>query len=710
MRLRFILISLLYISISKLLIGQDQYVIEGNVLDSHEKPLVYGDVFVMKPEFDQVIKYANVDSGYFKLDPLPQGQYKIIISCLGYNDYLDTVSLVEHLTLKVTLSEQVQNLDEVTVTATKNPIVAKGGNLEVQVKNSIFENQASTIDLFAMLPKVLVDPNGESISIIGKGSPLLYMENQRISMDRLLALPISEIEKIEIINNPSAKYEASGRSVILITRTKNIPDGLEVNIRESASWRRKFNNYFSSDMQLRRNRLEFRANGGYNHLGFWESSRSRYEVTDRDIISNYLGLATGLRPEFLFGGGIYYDLKNGSYISANANARLFTDKFPIVVSSDLSQQGNIDNLNTVSDNDARRKFASTNINFNQKLKNWDGNLFIGAGLSYHLRDLINEIFVSANDMGFDKLQDRDQIYTIGSKALRVDLEKNISSKVKWEIGSSWSQADAKAKANFNYLVEEETFISDYKYDESNFAAYSQLSGNLSKIEFLAGLRLENNSVLGKFRDQLDPAIDRKNNRIFPRLNLSYQLDDDWSLGINYGTTIQRPSYLNASSISTYLDPFLEFERNPNLVPTITEETAFLINYKSQSLTFSLINRKNPVFYSSIYNEESDRLISSPQNFSSSNGYRIEYILPANYKSWNITNTLVLTQNEIIDPSGILSNSKPYLYVYSNHRWKLTEGTYLGLNFWGMTKREEGIFQRNSLFVMNLNFSKVFLKN
>ena len=89
----------------------------------------------------------------------------------------------------------------------------KNGNIKIDVANSIFNSVPNTVDLLSRLPKVQISPDKESITVIGKGTPIIYIDNQIVTMNDLNSLSVDDIKTIEIINNPSSKYEANGRVV-----------------------------------------------------------------------------------------------------------------------------------------------------------------------------------------------------------------------------------------------------------------------------------------------------------------------------------------------------------------------------------------------------------------------------------------------------------------------------------------------------------------
>jgi len=114
--------------------------------------------------------------------------------------------------------EEPKVLEEVKVVKEVKAFTNKNGNIKVDVSNSIFNSIPNAVDLLAKLPKIQISSDKESITVIGKGTPIIYIDNQMVSMNDLNALPVDDIKTIEIVNNPSSKYEASGRVVILITR------------------------------------------------------------------------------------------------------------------------------------------------------------------------------------------------------------------------------------------------------------------------------------------------------------------------------------------------------------------------------------------------------------------------------------------------------------------------------------------------------------
>ena len=118
-----------------------------------------------------------------------------------------------------TPKESISNkLNEVIITQNKKTFSNQNGNIKLDVANSIYNSIPNTVDLLSKMPTVQVSADRESISVVGKGTPLIYIDGQKATMNDLSALSVADIKTIEIIKNPSSKYEAEGRAVILIAR------------------------------------------------------------------------------------------------------------------------------------------------------------------------------------------------------------------------------------------------------------------------------------------------------------------------------------------------------------------------------------------------------------------------------------------------------------------------------------------------------------
>ena len=603
-----------------------------------------------------------------------------------------------------------KELKEVVVTQNKKTFTNNNGNIKVDVANSVYNSIPNPVDLLAKLPLVQIDSNRESISIVGKGTPLIYIDNQRVGMNDLNALSVSDIKTIEIIQNPSSKYEAEGRAVILITRKLSKKDGFKTDVSETASFKKNYNNYFGFNSSFKKDKLEWKANLNYNRRNPWESHGIAYQIPQADIISNYDVTAISDVHEYIFGGGLFYKINDEDYFSINVNGKLKRDVFDINTFTFNNNQGEINNVFTWSDNSSSKNFINSFVNYSRKINAIDTKLFAGfqaSNFNQHLWSLVQNNF---NETELELSQNRDQKFNVNVFSGRIDLEKKFKDGMNWEYGGLYSLAKSKSDYDvFDYQKKKDTAF-NYNFKESNLAAYTQLSGKINKLDFSVGLRIENTNVSGKYSTDSFLLIDKNYANVFPKAQVSFAIDSTKSVSVDYSRSISRPNYSSLSMIATYINPYFVYGSNINLGPTFADVISGVFQYHDKSVKLTLYQNKNPTYQDFVFDNQNNILTFTEKNFQKESGYNIEFALPFTYKIWTNMNSLVFATNKIEDESAVFNSSKTYLYYYSNNTFKLPKNFTFVLSFWGATKQREGVFERNAKLIFDLSLAKAFGKN
>ncbi len=606
--------------------------------------------------------------------------------------------------------EQPKALEEVVVQKENKTFTNKNGNIKVDVANSILSNAPSVIDLLEKLPKVIVAPDKQTLSIIGKGSPLLYIDNQKADMNDVNSLAMEDIKTIEIINNPSAKYEASGRAVILITRKFSKREGYKVSVTENAAFKKYFNNYSAVNANLKTGSLEFKANFNYNQIKVWESNGNTFSIPAFDIESQYLVTAVTNRPQFIYGGGLFYKINEDDYLSVNFSRTAQDDDFAITTATFNRDGSDINSINTLNTNTENRDHTNAFLNYNHKIKSLGVDLFTGLQLTSFNQQMEGLISNDFNDVGYELAQFRNQRFGIDVASGRIDVEKKFKNEMKLELGGLYLQA--KANTFFEVITANPPAANQsiYFHKEKNIAAYTQFSGTYKKLNYTLGLRAENTIVDGKYQAATEPTVAKNFINLFPKAQFEVVIDSSNTVSLNYAKTIARPDYSSTSQTSTYINPYFVWSDNINLNPTFTDEIALGYQYKDKSLRLAYYKISNPVYYSASYDNAQKLLTFTSKNFELETNLSLELTLPFKYKFWNTTNVISAGLNSIEDKSAIVNSAKPNLYYYSNHIFTLPKKMELYFTAWGITKQQLGIFERTPIFTMNAAFSKTFHKN
>jgi len=671
--------------------------------------LLFGEVFLKTSDTGRVVKLAIIENGKFQFDPLPTRNYYLQISCLGYEAFTEIITLDKDLKLNVQLIQSDLELAEITIVEKRSQIRMENGNMIMSIANTELASQSDFISALALLPSLQISPDGTSVSVLGKGSPLLYLDNQRISSEQLQSIDLNSILDVELINNPSAKYEAEGRAVLLIRRKKEYTDGFQLNFSERLSFRRNFNNYLGLSGSYKRNRLEFRGNFAYNALRPWEGSKSNQIINNANLQYDYNGISDTRRPQFTGDFGLFYQLNADDYLSINTSFRVHTSEGPIesqVFQNDLLGTTKANTFNMGFD---ERSFTTVNVNY-QKSFTTKSKLFTGLQATRYIRNLDSEINVDFNESGFNLIQTRDQDFSINTYAIRMDFEQLITDKIKWESGYNFALGDSEAFSNLNFLDQQTLTIFNYDYKEFNQAYYSQINGNYKKLNFNIGLRYERNKVEAGFQEVDTLLVDRTLNNLFPRLSLNINLDISLVLSLNYNKSINRPHFLNATSISTFITPYYEYTRNVNLQSTITQEFSANLALKNNSLGIAYVTRNAPVFVASRYQDNLSRILSQPINFDKEQSLNVTLLVPIQSKIWSSTNFARWSIVDLQDNIGEKITVKPFWYFYSRNQFRINKTTNTGFTGFLFTNQAQGIIDRKGLASLSLFFNTKILKN
>lgn len=609
-----------------------------------------------------------------------------------------------------TQKDSINQMDEVLIEGKNKLFTFKNGSIKIDVANSIYKSVPNPLDLLSKLPKVILSADRESISIIGKGEPLLYIDNQKVGMNDLNALSVDDIKSVEIITNPSSKYEAEGRAVILITRKRSRKEGFQIVASETTSFKKRFNNFLGLYSSVKLKKTEFKANFNYNHLNPWESNGSDYSIPDNNMASNYLVAGYTKRNRYIFGTSVFHQINSDDYVSFNVNGNFQADDFDFKTKTYSRQNVEENRINTLGNTIADKNFLNLFFNYNKKFQDIDAVLFTGFQYSKFNEDSDANSLNNYNEAGFSPFQASDEDFKVNLFSGRIDFEKKFKNEMKLEIGGLYSSAEANTALAITNFELDSTSKSKYNLKEKNISGYTQLSGSIHKVSWNAGLRLENTNIRGRYDIASLTSIDKNYTNLFPKIEIGIPIDSTKTLSFNYSRAISRPDYSSTSQGITYINPYFAFSSNINLNPAISNEFSANFQYNDKSIKILYYENRNVMNYGFVYNEPENLLIYRPENFDKESGYNLELALPFKHKFWTSTNTFTAILNKIEDATAVVNSAKPYLYYYSNHTFDLKNDLTLSLTGWGLSRRSEGAFQRNAFFLMDIGASKTFFKN
>jgi hypothetical protein len=615
-KILFLLSSLLFAQFG--LLAQASGTVKGEVRDAENQALIGANIALLKVKDSTVVKIAITDlDGKFELENIKNGQYLLSISSIGLKKYFSNTLIINEKENNIVLpmikmQSDATNLGAVTVTAQKRYIERKLDRTIINVDALISNAGATTWDVLGTSPGVRTDENGD-IALKGKAGVMIFIDDKptylggEALMNYLKSLPSGTIDKIELMTNPPAKYDAAGSSgVINIKTKKNHIRGFNGGFTLSYGQGRYSKSNNSLNLNYRNGKFNFFSNiGGNYNTGF-------NELNIRRNFFNPNGSPRGAFDQFS-------DIKRVNYgTNAKIGVDFYANKsttFGAVLTGMLRPSskttfntGNLFNEKGVADpilladnkDNNQFKNGGLNLNFKQLIDTSGTELTIDADYIKYANksdqlfknQTLNaaRVLQSADDLIGDLPSDID-IYT-----LKSDFTKPFKNGFKLETGVKLSQirtnnvADYRTKINGvtkpNYDLSN-TFI----YKENISAAYLNTSKEWKKLSMQAGLRLENTLSKGHQLGNIqkpDSVFNRNYTNLFPTLYFGYKLDtlERHVIGVNYGKRINRPIFEDLNPFVSPLDKLTFYGGNPFLKPEFSHYIEFTHTYKG-FLTTSL---------------------------------------------------------------------------------------------------------------------------
>jgi len=575
--------------------------VNGIVLDEQRKPIDYATVGLFKVADSSLVKTAmTTPEGKFSFPNISAGNYYIKINMMGYQVYKGKSFTLAESTVtlpEILLIANSKTLNTVSITAVKPLLERKADKLVMNVENSSVAVGSSALEVLQRAPGVTVDQN-DRISMQGKQGVLIMLDGKQTYMSQadvanlLRNMQSSEIETIELITNPSSKYDASGNSGIINIKTKRAKTG---------GANGSFNAGMAYGKNLRGNtglNLNYR-NKGVNVFGSYNFNKgARTNSINIDRISNgfngdpdtYFSQKGGDTRDFdnnNFKVGIDFFLDKNNTIGVLANGYLNSSKEESYNSTQIgksfTQIDSILNANNYSKS-SYRNFAY-NLNYKSVLDTAGQELSADADYSrYHGKDnaeLVNEYVLpnGSQKKPIGRLRNNTPSI-IEIKAAKIDYTLPIDKTTKFEAGvkSSWVETDNDLQAEewmSNTWQNDVRRSNRFVYNENVNAVYSNFSKQFKKTSVQLGLRMEQTNSKGHLITT-NNIVERSYWDFFPTIYIQQTLSKNHQVGLSYGRRIDRPSYDALNPFIFYLDQYTYNKGNPFLNPQYTSN--YEVNY------------------------------------------------------------------------------------------------------------------------------------
>lgn len=604
-----------------LLHAQTHFSLKGKTLGFQQKSLSGATIYLKRADDSVLVKTEISDSeGKFSFDKVQPSTYRISVVLLGYQTYKSEVITVnsDKIVEDIILIEQSTALKGVVIAGEKKFVEQKIDRTVVNVDAMISAAGSTVMDVLEKSPGILVDQNG-AISLKGKNSVTIFIDGKPTYLSGadldsyLRTLSASNIDQIELMTNPPAKYDAAGNGgVINIKTKKNKVKGFNggLNLGFIQGFYSKTNN--SANFNYRNQKinvfgnLSMAANKAFSDLAI-----NRY-------FANSGVSPTFLQNSFIRRMGESYNAKVGLDYYASENTT-FGIGFTGLLNPSRERTDNISKLMNASNgidstivalNNQERRFENggLNLNYRKQIDTKGGELT--ADLDYvNYQTNSDQTFDNSSYLANGSLKNADRLTgslpaQITIYSAKTDFSKPLSSGYKFETGLKTSYTSTDNVADY-FITKNNITRADYDktnhfiYKEQINAAYMNLNKDFKRFSMQLGLRLENTNSNGHQLGNIqkpDSVFKRNYTGIFPTAYVLYRLDSvgDQSINLNYGRRIDRPFYQDLNPFLAPLDKFTYYVGNPFLKPSYAHNVELSYTYKKLTATLNYDKVTNDV--------------------------------------------------------------------------------------------------------------------
>ncbi|MGQ7852795.1 TonB-dependent receptor domain-containing protein [Pedobacter sp. WC2501] len=718
----------------------------GKIVDEKTVPVSFAIVRVLNYPDTTVVKSVstNID-GEFSIDQLKSGDYLLSISIVGFKSKkTDRFSLSGDLKLPVISIESLtKQLKEVSVQGRKPFVEHQIDKTVLNVENSIVSSGSTALEILEKAPGVQVDRQNEQILLNNKSGVMVMIDgkNNFLSASDLTiylnSLSSSQIATIEIITNPSAKYDAAGNSgIINIKLKKNKAFGTNGSI--SSTYRNAiranlptniYGSEFNFNLNHRVEKWNFYTNANASKNNNFSNLFLERNTNSNGLQSafnqNFQKIYTGSRLAAKVGADYYASEKTtiGIMLDGSSSTRKL-DNFSQTFINE-TQAGVVSNNSLIQYSDANTPNKNYSVNFNVKhdFKKEGASLNFDAdysGFDYSGLENFNTNFYDEKGVAYNNtIIKNDSKTAIDIYAAKTDFTWPLSKTTKLETGLKSTYV----KTNNDFLSsaflnnEWQNIVgqsNNFIYKENVNAAYANVSKDLGKWQIQAGLRAEYTQSTGTSVTN-NTVAKQHYLSLFPTVFVSQKISESSNLRYSYGRRIDRPNYQQLNPFNFYMDPYTIQQGNPYLKPQFTNNFEVSYNYKS-GLSFSLgySKTKDLILDSKTAQNDSTRIVTVGQgNIGSGQYYTAGLYFPlAITKWWNLQNNFSLFYNKFNDDN---LEGAPFMLSKLSYNFNITssitlpDNWTLETNFWLNSPRVRGL-ERTIIYqnALNMGVQKSFL--
>ena len=617
--------------------AQNQGSITGKITDTTTKEALPYVSIVVKENGTVVGGSITEDNGTFTVKNLPLKSYSVEVQFMGYKTQVLTAALSESVKTvnigTIAINEEATTLNEVNIVKEVSTIEQKLDRKVITVGRDLTTAGGTASEIMNNIPSVNVDQDG-NISLRGNANVRVLVDGRptNISPAQLLKqIPSTSIKKIELITNPSAKYNPEGMSgIINIILHKNANDGFNGSFNAGITFGKtpKVNN--SVDMNYRTGKINFFGTAGSNSGKYFNGGY----VNRLDIDSRQLVDVVNDNESVLGKFGVDYYINDNNTLSVYTNQNYGNGTATIGTDILYGPGENLPNISQRSKLDGDNFNNSYNLAYKHKFEK-EGHTLDFEG-NYNDSKNTQYVDYSTTTGTAVQLYNDDVIDKRQNSTLNLDYINPLNEKSTLELSAEARiiRSD-NTYSSTNPLIPIDQRNVGYTYDQDIYSAYATFGQKFDKFSYQLGARLESYKVDANYNGT--SAFKDDYIKVYPSAYLTYALNDKNTLQLSFSRRVDRPSLEQTKPIREFATPLLTSLGNPELKPQFTNSVE--VNYtrmfgEGSSITggvfYRMINDEiSRVLYPNDATTNDQDQIMSFRNFDHNNAFGFE--ISANYK-------------------------------------------------------------------------------
>lgn len=646
--------------------AQAGYEIKGRLLDSGHQPVAFATVEIIKTATHQTVQATQADTGgHFKLAVAEKGDYVIKISAMGMDSLTIGITIAEDKLVQlpdVTLIAAQHQLKEVAITGKKPFIEQKIDRTVLNVESSILASGRTALDVLANAPGVIVDNQHDNISLNNKTGVMVMINGRKnylssADLNNMLRNMSSEqIATIELITNPSAKYDASGTAGIIDIKLKK-SQYFGTNGSASATISQGLVPYGPANLSRGSVNLNLnnRTEKWNTYININPNAGNDYSQTTLHRTVDFANSATtfdGFNPKPGTGAGIStrigidYSASSKTTIGLLVDGQINRDKASGTSTTQINDQTagvtTLSSLAEHSNTQSPRRNITTNLNMKHDFNAQGSNLAFDATYSgYRNRKdqtFSTDYFDNTGNFTNNTTQRNETEADIHIYTVKADLTVPFSKSFKFEVGLKSDYVRTVNDDRFDQLLAGQwhnipTQSNNFVYTENVNAAYVNFNKAWAKWAIQAGLRAEQTHSNGNSVTDHQVA-DSSYLSWFPSIFISQTIDKDNSLRYSYSRRIDRPNYQQLNPFVFFIDPYTVIQGNPFLRPQFTDSYQASYSYKGMiTLAIGYARTKDQMIQFTRQNDSTKVIEAIQGNLGSDNRYYANLSFPVEISNW-----------------------------------------------------------------------------